>query len=410
MRGSRTPNSAFRLPWRTLRMRLAVLYGAFFCVAAGVLLAGVAALVQGGLVRRSSSSAPSQQTSPPAGCSFVPSAAHPCFVGTTTHQVPVGLVAIAVVLVALSVGVGWLIAGRSLRPLREIITSARAISASNLHERLALGGPDDEFTELGETLDDLFGRLEASFESQRRFVANASHELRTPLAAERTLLQVALADPGATAQTLRSTCQEVLELGEQQEQLIGALLTLASSERGVERWEPFDLAEVAGKVILDRRREAERRGIRVDGVLSAAPVTGDPALAESLVANLADNALRYNLPGGRVEISTTTAAGQAVISVSNTGTVIPPGEVDRLFEPFQRLGTERVRRDGGLGLGLAIVRAIASAHGATLAAQARPAGGLDIEVRFPDLLSGTTAGHAGSGDADFDASQARLRP
>jgi signal transduction histidine kinase len=409
MRGSRTPNSAFRLPWRTLRIRLAVLYGAFFCVAAGVLLAGVAVLVQGGLVRRSSSPAPSQQTSPTAGCSFVPSAAHPCFVGTTTHHVPVGLVVIAVVLVALSVGVGWLIAGRSLRPLREIITSARAISASNLHERLALGGPDDEFTELGETLDDLFGRLEASFESQRRFVANASHELRTPLAAERTLLQVALADPGATALTLRSACQEVLELGEQQERLIGALLTLASSERGVERWEPFDLAEVAGKVILDRRHEAERRGIRVDSVLSAAPVTGDPALVESLVANLADNALRYNLPGGRVEISTTTAAGQAVISVSNTGTVIPPGEVDRLFEPFQRLGTERVRRDGGLGLGLAIVRAIASAHGATLAAQARPAGGLDIEVRFPDLLSGTTAGHAGSGDADFDASQARPR-
>ncbi len=409
MRGSRTPKSAFRLPWRTLRMRLAVLYGAFFCVAAGVLLAGVAVLVQGGLERSSSSAAPSQLTSPAAGCSFVPSAAHPCYVGTTTHAVPVGLVAIAVVLVALSVGVGWLIAGRSLRPLREIITSARAISASNLHERLALGAPDDEFTELGETLDDLFGRLEASFESQRRFVANASHELRTPLAAERTLLQVALADPGATAATLRSTCQEVLALGDQQERLIEALLTLASSERGVERWEPFDLAEVAAKVILDRRREAERRGIRVDSMLGAAAATGDPSLAESLVANLADNALRYNLPGGRVEIATTTAAGQAVISVGNTGTVIPPGEVDRLFEPFQRLGSERVRQDGGLGLGLAIVRAIAGAHGATLAAQARPAGGLDIEVRFHGLLSGTTAGHAGSSHADLGASQARLR-
>ena len=133
-------------------------------------------------------------------------------------------------------------------------------------------------------------------------MANASHELRTPLAAERTLVQVALADPEATAETLRSTCQQVLVLGDQQERLIEALLTLASSERGVERWEPFDLADLAGRAIDDRRPEAERRRIHLDATLTAAPATGDPSLADSLVANLVDNAIRHNLPGGWVGI------------------------------------------------------------------------------------------------------------
>ncbi len=186
-------------------------------------------------------------------------------------------------------------------------------------------------------------------------MANASHELRTPLTAERTLLQVALADPDATVETLRSTCHALLALGDQQERFIEALLTLASSERGVEQWEPFDLAEIARKVVLVRRQEAGRRGIHVAATLTAAPATGDPSLAESLVANLVDNAIRHNRDGGRVEISTTTTGGLAIVSVSNTGTSIPPGEVDRLFRPFQRLGTERTRQASGPGLGLAIV-------------------------------------------------------
>jgi signal transduction histidine kinase len=278
---------------------------------------------------------------------------------------------------------GWLIAGRFLRPLRTITATARDISASNLHRRLGLGGRDDEFKELAATLDDLFERLEASFASQRRFVANASHELRTPLTAERTLLQVALADPAATAETLRSTCQDVLALGQQQERLIEALLTLASSEQGIEQREPFDLAEIAGKVMLARRQEAQRRGIQVDTTLAPAPAAGDPNLVESLVANLVDNALRHNAAGGRIEIATTTTAGGARITVKNTGPVIPPGEVERLFQPFQQLGSQRIRHTNGHGLGLAIVRAIASAHGATLIPRARPEGGLDIEVSFP---------------------------
>jgi signal transduction histidine kinase len=294
-------------------------------------------------------------------------------------------VAILAGLVIASLAVGWLIAGRFLRPLRTITATARDISASNLNRRLDLTGRNDEFKDLGETLDDLFGRLEASFESQRHFVANASHELRTPLAAERTLLQVALADPQATAGTLRETCQQVLVLGDRQERLIEALLTLASSERGVEQWEPFDLAEVAGKVLDDRRQEAEHRRLRVRAALTAAPATGDPRLAESLVANLVDNAIRHNVAGGRVEVWTTMTDGQAVIRIRNTGAVVPSYELNRLFQPFQRLGDERIRHgDGdGHGLGLAIVRAIAAAHKAAVRVTAGSEGGLDIEVSFP---------------------------
>jgi signal transduction histidine kinase len=214
-------------------------------------------------------------------------------------------------------------------------------------------------------------------------VANASHELRTPLTAERTLLQVALADPDATPDTLRATCQDVLALSQQQERLIEALLTLASGEQGIEQWEPFDLAEIARTVVLTRHEEARHRGIQVDMALGTASTTGDPNLVASLVANLVDNALRHNTPGGRLAVATTTSAGRASVRVSNTGPVVPAGELDRLFQPFQRLGGQRIRHTDGHGLGLPIVRAIATAHGATLVPHARPEGGLDIEVGFP---------------------------
>jgi len=355
--------SSFRLPRITLRMQLALLYAGFLACGAALLLVPVLTIHQA-----------------------IPEGADGRVIAgiqANTQAQVIRAGAILVGLIMLSLAAGWLIAGRFLRPLRTITATARDISASNLNRRLALTGRNDEFKELGETLDSLFERLEASFESQRHFVANASHELRTPLSAERTLLQVALADPDATAETLRSTCQEVLVLGDQQERLIEALLTLASSERGVEQWEPFDLAAIAGKVIDDRRHEAERRGIRLDAALTAAPAAGDPSLAEILVANLVDNAIRHNVPGGRVGISVTMTAGRASVRVGNTGPVIPPGELERLFQPFQRLGHERIRHGDGHGLGLAIVHAIATAHGAAVTATARPDGGLDIEVSFP---------------------------
>jgi signal transduction histidine kinase len=356
-----------------LQARLAVLYAGLF-LASGVALLAILGVVVGNnvLFGHASQAAPGSPARAAAGAASADS--------PHLNIVPA---AVLVVMVLLSLALGWLIAGRLLRPLRTITATARLISARNLDQRLDLAGPHDEIRELGDTLDGLFGRLEASFQAQRHFVANASHELRTPLTAERTLLQVALADPHVNAQVLRSTCQQLLMLSEQQEHLIEAMLTLATSERGVERWEPFDLADLAGKVILDRRAEAERRGIRMDAALTAAPATGDPSLIASLVTNLVDNALRHNQDGGQVEISTAITDGRAVVSVSNTGPVIRPEEVDRLFQPFQRLGAERVRQDGGHGLGLAIVRAIAAVHGATLAASARPHGGLDVSVSFP---------------------------
>jgi signal transduction histidine kinase len=289
---------------------------------------------------------------------------------------------LALAAIAVAVLAAWWLAGRFLRPLRAMTSAAQEISATNLGRRLSLDGPDDELTGLGRTLDDLFGRLQASFESQRQFVANASHELRTPLAGQRTLLQVALADPEADAQALRATCEEALQLSGQQARLIDALLTLATSERGVESWEPFDLAQLTANILHSRRRDAEHHGVQIEATFDQAHVTGDASLVESLVANLLDNAIRHNVAAGAVEISTRTTPAGTRLSVSNSGAIVPSGDVERLFQPFQRLGDQRVDPTTGHGLGLAIVQAIAAAHGAVLTARPRPQGGLDVQVTF----------------------------
>jgi signal transduction histidine kinase len=376
MREFRHQSSTRALRRPTLRAPMTLLYAAVIC-ASGVALLGITQLLAPGLLQHGVRKGGPGQPGP----------------GTVTAgpptRIPIGSevfwadVVTLVIMAVVSLAAGWLIAGRFVRPLRAIITTARDISASNLHRRLGVRGRGDEFTELGETLDDLFGRLEASFQAQRHFIANASHELRTPLTAGRALLQVAIADPEPTVETLRATCEELVELGDQQERLIAALLALASSQRGIGQLECLDLADITRDVLLARRGDAERHGIHLSAALAATPVTGDPSLAESLVANLLDNAIRHNLPGGQVEISTALAAAGAVVSVSNTGALVPPDAVEDLFQPFRQLGTERTRRGEGHGLGLAIVRAIADAHGAALTARARPGGGLDIEVVFP---------------------------
>jgi signal transduction histidine kinase len=350
---------------RTLRARLTLLYTCLFLVlgAALLVIADLPVLTFG--------------SAGPAGTHR----AHVRSVSNLPNVLFYSGIALAV-LAVLAVALGWLMAGRVLRPLRAITATARSISASNLDERLSLEESYDsyqEFRELGETLDELFGRLEAAFESQRHFVANASHELRTPLAAERAVIQVALADPDASTDSLRAACQQLLALGEQQERLIDALLTLASSQRGLNQRVRFDLAELTSRIVRARGDEAARHGVRVETRLDHASVAGDPSLVESLVANLVDNAIRHNVPGGFAEV-TTMADGD--LTVANTGAVIPPGEVDRLFQPFQQLTGERTRTGGGHGLGLAIVAAIASAHGAPLTARARPEGGLAITVSF----------------------------
>jgi signal transduction histidine kinase len=360
---------------RTLRARLALLSASFF------LCSGIALLVMADLPLVSvSSAARATGNGQEAGAG-----GHAASNTNLPEVLLYSGIALAV-LAVLSVVLGWVVADRALRPLRAITAAARVISANNLDERLSLRDSYEEFRELGDTLNDLFARLEAAFDSQRHFVANASHELRSPLAAERTLIQVALADPAASADSLRSACHQLLKLGEEQERLIDALLTLAVSQRGLRRREPVDLAEVARRIVLSRSAAAADRRVRVDTSLAPAVTAGDANLVDSLVTNLVDNAIRHNLPGGRVQVATGVAAGAACFSISNTGPVVPPSDVDRLFQPFQQLDDERTRHDAGHGLGLAIVASIAMAHGAPLAAKARPDGGLDVTVSFRDPL------------------------
>jgi signal transduction histidine kinase len=361
---------------RSLRARLTLLYAGFFLAAGAILL--VLADLPLLTVRRTVQAPGTGARAHVAGGASVN-----LQTSTNLGQLAVYSGIALAVMAVLCLPLGYLLADRVLRPLRAITASARIISAGNLHERLGLDAPFDEFTQLGEALDELFGRLETAFEAQRHFVANASHELRTPLTAQRTLLQVALADPAADAETLRTTGEQLLDLGAHQERLIEALLTLAGSERGLEQHDRFDLADIAEQVLLTRRQDAERRAVRIDATLTAAPIAGDPSLVRSLVANLVDNALRYNVPEGKVEISTATTGGRPSLTVGNTGPVIPPGQIEALFQPFQRLGGQRIRHSDGHGLGLAIVRAIAIAHGAALTTRARPEGGLDIQVTFP---------------------------
>jgi signal transduction histidine kinase len=287
------------------------------------------------------------------------------------------------VMAVLAVACGWLLAGRVLRPLRAMTATTRQISERNLDERLTLPGPPDEVKDLADTIDGLLARLETAFGAQRNFVASASHELRTPLTFDRALLEVALADPEATIADFRTTCQDLLASGEQQERLIEALLALASSERGLDRWDRFDLAAVTERALSGYCADVRRARVQVSASLGPAPVVGNPDLAGRLAANLIDNAIRHNRPAGRIEVRTATEGRDPVLTVRNTGPPVPPDQAERLFQPFQRLDGDRVSHPGGHGLGLAIVRAIATAHNARLKVGLRPGGGLHIEVRFP---------------------------
>jgi signal transduction histidine kinase len=396
------------LPRRTIRLRLAVLYGSLFFLSGAALL-GVtyAAVARTHGVYSKAFPAPVIRTE----SRVVPPGALPRGVGGSREKVEgeprpsvpggaavrifdpgqhgadvrvlafVSVIAL-VAMAAISMGLGWLVAGRVLRPLRTITGAAREISATDLHRRLALAGPDDEFKELGDTFDGLLGRLEASFRAQRQFVANASHELRTPLARLKTLAQVALADPNASVESLRAAHDRVLASEQQLEQLIDALLSLARSERGLDRRRPVDLMALVGEVLADRRDEIERRGLRLRATLDPAHIQGDPQLLERLVANLIDNAIRHNVAGGGIDVTTTTTAGAAVLSVANDGLVIPVEELERLQAPFERLGAARTGPGDGHGLGLSIVHAIVAAHEAQLTLSARPEGGLAVEARF----------------------------
>ncbi|QQM40513.1 sensor histidine kinase [Streptomyces liliifuscus] len=386
LRGIRGPQS--------IRWRLTLLYSGLFVVAGAVLLALTYALMS----ERGEQVSVTRPDVPPgawgAGAPAVQGYVREQLVAQRSDQLHQLFVesAVALGIMALaSLVLGWLVAGRVLAPLRSMTGAVRRISADALHRRLAVAGPADELKDLADTFDDLLARLEGAFEAQRRFVANASHELRTPLTLQQAVIDVALADPGADAETLRAACLRVRAAGQEQERLIEALLTLARSQRGVPEREFVDLSVVAAELLPDAGL-----GPRVSAELSPAALVGDPQLIGRLVSNLVENAVRHNVsPGeeGWVSVWTGVVDGWASLRVANSGPVVPGDQVGALFEPFRRLGEERVRtrsRSGsgsrsreGSGLGLSIVAAIAAAHGGAVEARARGEGGLWVEVVFP---------------------------
>lgn len=379
-----------RLPGRTVRVRLTLIYGGLFLLSGTALLAityllFVSAAVftftgpNGETLTFSGDGPPVDPGSPDAWLQEQAVAQQAATKRALLAQSGIALAIMALV----SIWLGWLIAGRVLRKLSTITSTVRTISATNLHARLGFDGPDDELKELGDTFDGLLARLEAAFQAQQRFVANASHELRTPLARQRALSQVALADPDASADSLRAAHERVLVSGAEQERLIEALLTLARGQAGVRAYERFDLAELAEEVMLSREGAIGSRRLDVDSRLRPAAVEGDRRLVAHLVANLVDNAVRHNVDEGWLEIHTGLQEGRPFLSVANGGACIPEDEVPKLFEPFRRFGTERVGGPRGHGLGLSIVQAIAGSHDASVSARSQPRGGLVVEVSFP---------------------------
>jgi signal transduction histidine kinase len=295
---------------------------------------------------------------------------------TLTHLLSYSLLSLGAFILLAAV-VGWVAAGRILRPVHRLTAAARAASEQNLSQRIALQGPRDELRELADTFDAMLERLDRAFTSQRQFIANASHELRTPLTVMRTAIDVVLAKPLPTRDELASMAADVRQGVDDAERLIDALLVLARNEQARALTDQLDLAAVAEDALDGRAAD----GVTMITALDEAPVTGDRVLLERLVANLLDNAERYNTPGGTVEISTTAHDATSVVRVVNTGAVIPADMVERLFLPFTRLD-DRTRHDG-FGLGLALVKSIATVHGGTVDAAAVPTGGLDISVRLP---------------------------
>src|SRR5664279_3217561 len=296
-----------------------------------------------------------------------------------------GLIYFGIIVIIGTVG-GYLLAKQALRPITRLTQTARALSTDTLDQRINLGGKDDELRELADTFDAMLGRLDAAFDSQKLFVANASHELRTPLSVIRTELEVTLADPNADVAELRRMGEVVANAAERAQRLVASLLTLArlqAVESGeLEVHEPVDLARIVPEVIDAVIGEAVNKGVSIETEIEPAVTIGDPRLLERLVGNLVENAIRHNTPNGWLRVTTGQTAERVWLHVANGGTLIAPSEVGTLFQPFRRGGRVRTATRGA-GLGLAIVRLIVDAHDGLLQAAAPPFGGLAIRVELP---------------------------
>ncbi|MFB4303392.1 sensor histidine kinase [Actinomadura sp. NTSP31] len=365
-----------KLPGRmSVRLRLTLLYGLLFFMAGALLLFVMSVLVANilGNVKVIGLGFISDEQAVELQHQFVEQ--------TMKQLVGRSLMALAGVGV-ITLVLGWFVADRALSPLQRVTATARRLSESTLHERIALEGPDDEIKELADTFDAMLERLGQAFDSQRRFVANASHELRTPLAINRTLLEVALGDPEAS-DDLRTVGRTLLATNARHERLIEGLLLLARSERELTTRNPVDLAEVAATVLEHAARRDHDNDVAVHPELTSGTALGDPVLLEHLVSNLVDNAIKHNeADGGELWIRTGLLDGYATVQVENTGPVVPAYEVERLFEPFRRLNSDRVESAKGAGLGLSIVRSVVLAHRGAVYAVPRPGGGLIVTVRL----------------------------
>ncbi len=384
-------------PAPTIRLRLTALYGVVF------LLSGAVLLTIGYLLVRHNLSGPGDFRSelrklglgPPAAgffrnaLGFRPGSPEARFAAAVRqqlrsdalHRLLIEYVLALGVMTMISVVAGWLLAGRALRPLRDITSTARRVSGENLGERIDLVGPGDELKELADTFDGMLERLDAAFASQRHFVANASHELRTPLAIMRTEVDVALADPHADTDDLRAMGDAVLETVDRCERLIESLLMLARSEAATGREESLDVAALAGDCITDLQARANDARVQIRDDLEPAWTRGDPGLLERMIANLLDNGIRHNEPGGVLSVRTRVQDGRVQLTVANGGARIDPNDAEHLTEPFRRLD----RSVGGFGLGLSIVRSVAQVHGGTATVTAPAAGGLEVRVELPAL-------------------------
>ena len=291
------------------------------------------------------------------------------------------MIALGVLAIA-SIGLGWLVSGRALRPVRSITEAARRASELRLGQRLALTGPDDEFKQLADTFDLMLERLDAAFTSQKRFVANAAHELRTPLTAMRTAIEVTLSKPTRTPAELEAMAAKVKRSVEHAEATIEALLTLATSELGPTAPESLDLATAAEDALDATNAAIDQRHLTVQATLQPALARGDRVLLERMISNLVENAVRHNHPDGWIGVRTVQHADSAVFEIANTGPTVSAEQLPTLFEPFAR-AEQRLNPLDGVGLGLSIAQAIADAHNATITAHPRSGGGLELSVAIP---------------------------
>jgi signal transduction histidine kinase len=364
------------LPSRmSLRLRLTALYGAMFFVA-GTLLLVVTYVIVSQILNSVLPNGIYQFL--PSGRSFDFGAVKAQTLHMMVSRSLLALIGVGVLAVVL----GFFVADRALGPLQKVTATARRLSESTLHERIALQGPEDEVKELADTFDAMLERLSQAFDTQRRFVANASHELRTPLAINRTLLEVALTDP-EVSDDLKAVGRTLLATNARHERLIDGLLLLARTERELTTRTPVDLSEVASTVLESVRKGEDVPEVTITTELTPARTIGDPVLLEHLVGNLVENAIKHNVDDGEVYVRTGMLDGFAACQVENTGATIPVYEVDRLFEPFRRLNTDRIESAKGAGLGLSIVRSVVNAHRGTVYAAPRAGGGLIVTVRLP---------------------------